>query len=423
LVDRLRFLGRRARTLPAQEEPTMAEQPEMPEGLIDEFLAYLARRGRGSYTARSYRLGLQDFAGWLAAEGRRLDEVTQRDIEAYVDEFARGEKSGARRPDPRRAGVVDLATRQPRPQVERSARTINHRLSVLASFFGFLIERDTGRGDATWAGRVSPVPQRRIDELAHGMPGGGSAPVRRSRAELRRREPRQLPRDLDPMLVDRVIAAASSRRDRAILTLLARSGQRIGDWSDEHGRHGVLGMTLADLDRCTSTVVVRLKGARDEHRVPVTADFWAAFDDYLPHERGNPDTQAAWVGLRRGRGKPLSYSAFEASLRHLGGKLGVAVTAHMFRHAAASRLVEIAGLAVAQEVLGHRHVATTADTYAHVNIAALVRAVHDLEQRSRAAKSAPAVGERDRYAFRYDPRTIIELDAVAIPHLVQEVAP
>ncbi len=101
----------------------------------------------------------------------------------------------------------------------------------------------------------------------------------------------------------------------------------------------------------------------------------------------------------------------------------MAVTAHMFRHAAASRLVEIAGLAVAQEVLGHRHVATTADTYAHVNVAALVRAVHDLEQRSRAAKSAPAVGERDRYAFRYDPRTITELDAVAIPHLVQELAP
>jgi hypothetical protein len=90
----------------------MAEQPGIPEGLIDEFLAHLARRGRGSYTAQSYRLGLRDFARWLTAAGRRLDEVAQRDIESYVDEFARGAKSGARRPDPRRAGVVDLATRQ-----------------------------------------------------------------------------------------------------------------------------------------------------------------------------------------------------------------------------------------------------------------------------------------------------------------------
>lgn len=179
-------------------------------------------------------------------------------------------------------------------------------------------------------------------------------------------------------------------------------------------------MTLADIDRRSSTVVVRLKGARDEHRVPVTADFWAAFDGYVQHERGNPATQAAWVGLRRARGKPLTYSAFEASLRHLAGKLGVAVTAHMFRHTVASRLVETSGVAVAQEILGHRHVGTTVDTYAHVDQAAMARAVSELEQRSRSAASLPTFGERDRYVFPYDTRTITELDAVAIPHLVQE---
>lgn len=125
---------------------------------------------------------------------------------------------------PRRAGVVDLAIGQLRPRVERSARTINHRLSVLASFFGFLVERDTDLGRGAWAGRASPVPQRHTDELAHGMPGGGSAPVRRGRAELRRREPRQLPRDLDPVLMEMLIAGATSRRDHAILTLLAPHG-------------------------------------------------------------------------------------------------------------------------------------------------------------------------------------------------------
>lgn len=63
-----------------------------------------------------------------------------------------------------------------------------------------------------------------------------------------------------------MVSAYSSRREtycrtasfgagRAIVTLLLR--QRIGDWSDEHGRHGVLGMRVADAERRRRTIVVR----------------------------------------------------------------------------------------------------------------------------------------------------------------------
>jgi integrase len=83
-----------------------------------------------------------------------------------------------------------------------------------------------------------------------------------------------------------LLAVACSARDRALLTLLWRTGQRIGDWSEEHGRHGVLGMRLGDLDRVSSTVVVCLKGARDEHRVPVSGDFWPLYATYVREERG-----------------------------------------------------------------------------------------------------------------------------------------
>ncbi len=59
----------------------------------------------------------------------------------------------------------------------------------------------------------------------------------------------------------------SSSRNKALLTLLWRTGQRIGDWNELHGCHGLLGLRLADVDERTATVLVRLKGARDEHRV------------------------------------------------------------------------------------------------------------------------------------------------------------
>jgi integrase/recombinase XerD len=44
--------------------------------------------------------------------------------------------------------------------------------------------------------------------------------------------------------VEQVIAAAVSWRDNGILTLLYRTGQRIGDWHENAGWHGVLGMNV-----------------------------------------------------------------------------------------------------------------------------------------------------------------------------------
>ena len=56
------------------------------------------------------------------------------------------------------------------------------------------------------------------------------------------RVPRELPRTLSAELAEELICRARSARDKAILALLLGSGQRIGDWPDIDGRHGVLGM-------------------------------------------------------------------------------------------------------------------------------------------------------------------------------------
>lgn len=249
------------------------------------------------------------------------------------------------------------------------------------------------------------------------MPGR-DAPRRGRRAELRQRVPRRLPRGVEPAVARRLIDGARSARDRALLTLLWRSGQRIGDWSERHGRHGVLGMALGDLDRRSGTVVVRLKGARDEHRVPVADDFWPLFARYMAEERGLGEPgEPAWVALRKGRGRPLGYATFESQLRALGRRLGVRVTAHMFRHALAQALVDTAGLKVAQEVLGHAHVGTTAASYARVDEASMVRAlerVRDLfELSAREPARASDAAQDDGYVFAYDAATAAALDAAA----------
>jgi hypothetical protein len=58
--------------------------------------------------------------------------------------------------------------------------------------------------------------------------------------------------------------------------------------------------------------------------------------------------QGGVVALRKGRGRPLSYATFESQLRALSHRVGVSVTAHMFRHALAQAPVHPAGLNVAR---------------------------------------------------------------------------
>lgn len=373
------------------------------------FLSCLARRGASTYTLRSYRLGLEDFCRWLEVRGVAVASVDRQHVATYVAEFASGPPGGARPGGDSK--ILDLEPDTTRPK-RRSPRTVNHRVSVLSSFFAELIRRDEEGGP--FAGRTNPVPQA-DDSVTHRM-AGRDRPPRGGRTELRLRAPRSLPRDVDPAIAERLAGSAASARDRAILLLLVRTGQRVGDWSDEHGRHGVLGMRLSDFDRRRSTVVVLLKGSRDEHRVPVTEDFWPVFDRYLA-ERGDLPTEAAWVGARRGAGRPLTYDAFDTSLRSLSKRLGLGrISAHQLRHTLAQQLATTAGLKVTQEVLGHRHLSTTADTYAHADQDEMVRALADAATRARTGDETSAAA---RYAFDYDAVTIAELDAIAVPRRVQ----
>lgn len=374
---------------------------------IDHFLDDLVARGRSPYTLRTYAQGLAHFARWLAAQGLDLEEVTRTTIASYIADFESSAKEGAVRVAGKVAGTTNPRTGKADPSQRRRPRTVNHRLSVLASFFAFLIERD-GELGGRWAKRPNPVPQqsrrgRRV------LAGGRDAPARGPRAELRRRVGAELPKGLDPELAEELIVAAPSARDKAILSLLLGSGQRIGDWPEEEQRHGVLGLALRDLDETTGLVTVRLKGDRREHRVPVGADFWPLWRRYLRTERpAESPTEAAWVGFRRGGGRPLRYRAFERALRTLGERLGANVHAHMLRHTLAQLLVAGSGLAVAQRQLGHRNPSSTT-VYAQPDEAALIDAVAELE-RGRERRAAPFAGG---LAFDYAPDVLGELERLA----------
>jgi integrase/recombinase XerD len=172
-------------------------------------------------------------------------------------------------------------------------------------------------------------------------------------------------------------------------------------------------MSLSDVDRKRRLIVVRLKGARDEHRVPVTDDFWPIYERYLKDERrAFSNGQSLWVALRKGHGKPLTYASFESSLRYISRKARVPVHPHLFRHTLAQGVLDLTGnLKIAQELLGHAHISTTGDLYTRVDASSLVKAVSAVKASSdglTGPSSSPT--QAARYAFPYDADTIAELE-------------
>src|SRR5271156_3836688 len=367
-------------------------------GLCNQFLTELSLRDCSVYTQRAYALGLAHFFSWLHVSGGDPDQVTRQIVGGYITEFARGAKQGA-------VAAHGAMPRQP--------RTINHRLSVLASYFEYCIRRDTEDGRGPWKGRINPASGNPLaEEQRHGMIGRDLPARQRQRDGFRRRIPRTLPKVLEPTAIQKLIDIAVSYRDKAILMLLSRTGQRIGDWSAVAGRHGILGMELKDVDRKRRFISVRLKGARDQHRVPVTDDFWPIYEENLRTERrAAPDVHAVWIASRKGQGKPLRYASFESALRYIGRKAGISVHPHLFRHTLAQGVLETTGnLKVAQEILGHSHLSTTADLYLRVDQHAMVRALAAAKPSTeRTAKQRSWPSAKAQYAFDYDDETISEL--------------
>jgi site-specific recombinase XerD len=365
----------------------------------DQFLTELSQRDCSVYTQRAYAIGLAHFFNWLHCSGVDPDQVTRQIVGKYIVEFSLGSRQGA---------VVSRSPPKP-----RQARTINHRISVLASYFDYCIRCDTEDGQGTWNGRINPASGNPLAEVPrHGMVGRDLPLRKQQRDGFRRRTPHTLPRRLEPSEIEKLVDTAASWRDKAILTLLSRTGQRVGDWSTIAGRHGILGMTLEDLDRKRHTITVRLKGARDEHRVPVTDDFWPLLDKYLSTERRSSDeVRALWITARKGRGKPLCYASFESSLRYIASKAGISVHPHLFRHTLAQGVLDATGnIKVAQEILGHSHLTTTTDLYMKVDqnamVSALAQAKASSDRSTRSTPSSPAT----QYAFPYDDETISELE-------------
>jgi len=137
---------------------------------IERFHKWLRRRSPGASTHVHYTSDVALFFAWL---GKPPAQVKVRDVDAYIEH---AQQSG------------------------HAMATVNRRLAALRSFYEFLaLEQD----DAP----ANPVIPRR-----HFI-----------------RQGERLPRDLEDATVERLLAAITHPRDRAMFLLMLRCGLRVGE--------------------------------------------------------------------------------------------------------------------------------------------------------------------------------------------------
>lgn len=265
----------------------------------------LATRGVSEHTITAYRFDVDEFLQFQAShQGKTLSaddlpNLSARDLRAYMAELRRREKS---------------------------AETVNRKLSAVKNFFRY-IESRYG-----------------IENTAIGLARGPKKSAR-------------LPRPLSRIDAQDLLQFTQTQdsddwenaRDLAILTLLYGAGLRVSEGLRLQKRDLPLGREL------------RIRGKGNKERiVPLLPIIRTRIDDYLalmPFSLSSDD-----FIFRAKRGGALSARMVAKTVENLRHQLGLPATAtpHALRHSFASHLLAEGGdLRAIQELLGHSSLSTT----------------------------------------------------------------
>lgn len=302
---------------------------------IGSFLEMMsAERGAATNTLVAYERDLNDYAAFLAGQGR---DVFSADRKAIGDYLAHLEVEGLK------------------------ARSAARRLSAIKQFHRFLLGEGIRKDDPT---RIVSAPKPRP----------------------------ALPKILSVGEVDRLLALAeaealeeagkaeeagstgtSARRLHVLVELLYASGLRVSE---------LVTLRRAAVLRDAQYLTIIGKGGR-ERVVPLTdraRDALLAWKAQLP--------PGLFLFPAEGAAGHLSRQVFARDLKALGGRAGIAaarLSPHVIRHAFASHLLQGgADLRAVQTLLGHADISTT-QIYTHVldeRLRALVEGHHPLNDES-----------------------------------------
>ncbi len=327
---------------------TVVDPCGLPIVEIEQFLHWLRAVGRSQNTVRSYARHLSLFYRWLSARGINWDKVVFNELCDFVGALS--------------VGLPPLQTWRG----GRSPATVKAVSAGVREFYEF--HRVEGRGPAELVLTRNPskLPRRSHSFLAH-------VERRRPSEVSRLTRPGKQPAETVQVIdfeadFERLLTAASTERDRLLLSALYDLGLRVGQ---------ALGLRHGDLDPMRRRVQVCRRddnhnGALSKQRAQFTVDapkrFFDLYANYLLGETAQLDSDYVFVNLSRHPvGRPLSYSNAYQLIERIGSSAGIhELHPHTLRHTHATALAR-AGWTAAEIAarLGQSH-AASADVYIHL---------------------------------------------------------
>ena len=333
--------------------------------LINDFLGYLADRAYSPQTVRAYAFDLLAFARWLLEQGIALELITTDVLLRFLTACRTALLPGHR-------GDNVFSIRDGR-NAGYSATTINRRLAAISGLFAYRAMRNPDLPNPVPRGREA---RRTTQGERTGLLGHLARP--RPRSGLRLREPRRLPRGLQPGEAQALLRSFHTLRDRAIAGLMLLSGLRSAE---------VLSLQVRDVDIPRGWVRVLGKGDK-ERRVPLDPEVAGVVQTYLLAERPETDAREVFV-VAKGphRGEPLTPAGLRTVFRYHRARSGVpAGHPHALRHTFGTALAEAGvDLAVLQALMGHDHVDSSV---AYVHLAPVhLRSAYDAARNRQRTRS------------------------------------
>lgn len=221
---------------------------------VTPYLRDLALNDNSPATSRSYANDLLRWFRFLWLLNVTWEKATEGEVAVILGWLRTAPNPQRRRTraDAPQPGSVNPRTGKRYLKAGYAPATINHALTVVASFYDF--HRDLGNGPL-----VNPVPvsEARRRALAHRSPAEAVPAFRRSR--LRQRVPATEPRAIPDTMWGEFFAAMNHDRDRAAVLLYVSSGARASE---------LLGVTPADVDWPAQIVYVVSKGTKLREPIP-----------------------------------------------------------------------------------------------------------------------------------------------------------